>query len=77
MAILNHPGFTPKSTSWYVINDPQVPFYYYSPAVIFDKNILLRKGESLQLKNRIWMLAGEVSKEQLQQKYNHYLDNMK
>jgi len=74
MLILNHPGFTPKSMSWYVINDPQIPFYYYSPAVIFDKHILLRKGEALCLKNRIWILAGEVSKEQMEQKYNQYLN---
>ncbi len=76
MMINNQPGFTPKSSSWYIINDPQVPFYYYSPAVIFDKNILLKKGETLRLKYRIWMLGGEVSKEQLGQKYNHYLNNI-
>ena len=74
MLIINQPGFTLKSSSWYVINDPQVPFYYYSPAVIFEKNILLKKGESLRLKYRVWMLGGEVSKEQLQQKYKQYLD---
>ncbi len=73
MVILNHPDFTPKSSSWYVINDPQVPFYYYSPAVIFDKNILLRKGESLQLKYRIWMLPGTYTKEKLQEKFEQYL----
>ena len=77
MLILNHPRFTPKSSSWYIINDSQVPFYYYSPAVIFDKNILLKKGESLHLKYRIWMLGGEVSKGQLQQKYNQCLDLIK
>ena len=73
MLILNHPKFTPKSLSWYVINDPQVPFYYYSPAVLFDHNILLRKGESLRLKYRIWMLPGIETRENLQKKYDQYI----
>ena len=76
MLIITQPEYTPKSSTWYIINDPQVPFYYYSPAIIFDKNILLKKGESLRLKYRIWMLGGEVSKEQLVQKYNHFLDKI-
>jgi len=74
MSILKNPGFTAGSTSWYVISDQNVPFYYFSPAVLFDHNILLKRGESIRLKYRIWMLPGEFSKERLQQKYNEYLN---
>ena len=72
--ILIHPKFAPISSRWYVINDPQVPFYYYSPAVLFDHNILLKKGEMLRLKYRIWILSGSYTKEKLQEKYEHYLN---
>ena len=74
ISMLKNPGFTAGSTSWYVISDQNVPFYYYSPAVLFDHNILLKKGESIRLKYRIWMLPGEVSRDELQQKYNQYLN---
>jgi len=72
LSILQHPKFTAGSTSWYVISEQNVPFYYYSPAVLFDRKILLKKGETLQLKYRIWILPGEVSREVLQQKYIQY-----
>jgi hypothetical protein len=74
ISILPHPQFSVGSTSWYVISDPNVPFFYYSPAVLFDRKILLKKGEPLHLKYRIWMLPGQVSGEILQQKYNQYLN---
>ncbi len=74
ISILKNPGFTAGSTSWYVISDQNVPFYYYSPAVLFDHNILLKRGESIRLKYRIWMLPGEVSRNIVQQKYKEYLN---
>lgn len=52
--------YTPASCSWYVINDPKIPFYYYSPAVLFDHKIILKKGENLRLKYTIRMIAGEL-----------------
>jgi hypothetical protein len=72
MSIFPDPKSTTASTSWYVISDPKIPFYYYSPAILFDSKILLKMGETLQLKYRTWMLSGEISKEKLQKKYNQY-----
>ncbi len=74
MAVLQHPKFTTKATSWYVINDPKTPFYYYSPAILFDGKLMLKKGETLALKYRIWMLPGAVTKDKLQQKFEQYLN---
>lgn len=76
ISIIHHPQFTLGSTSWYVITDQNVPFYYYSPAVLFERKIILRKRETLILKYRIWMLPGEVSREMLQQKYDQYLNQI-
>jgi len=77
IAILTHPIFTTNSTSWYVISDQKIPFYYYSPAILFDNKIVLKKGETLHLKYRIWMLSGIISKEKLVEKYDHYIDKQR
>jgi type 1 glutamine amidotransferase len=74
MAVLRHPQFTTSSTSWYVISDPKIPFYYYSPAILFDGKIVLKIGETLRLKYRVWMLSGAVTKDKLQKKYNQYIN---
>jgi type 1 glutamine amidotransferase len=74
MAILQNPQLTPKSSSWYLINDQKIPFYYYSPAVLFDSKIVLKKGEALRLEYRIWLLPGEITKEKLKEKFDSYLN---
>ncbi|MEI6678285.1 MAG: DUF6807 family protein [Mariniphaga sp.] len=74
LSIFPDPKFTTAKTSWYVISDPKIPFYYYSPAILFDGKILLKMGETLRLKYRTWMLAGVVSKEKLEKNYNQYIN---
>jgi type 1 glutamine amidotransferase len=73
ICIMQNPDFTTPATSWYVINDPLIPFYYYSPAVLYDGNIILKNGESLQLKYRIYILPGIPAKDELQNKYEDYV----
>jgi len=73
MAVFQHPKFTTNPANWYVINDPKIPFYYYSPAILFDNKIVLKMGETLTLKYRIWMLPGAVTKDKLQEKFEQYL----
>lgn len=76
ICILQNPKFTTPTTSWYVIKEPATPFYYYSPAALFDGPITLKKGETLQLKYRIWILAGDIGKEALQAKYDGYSNDL-
>ena len=73
MAVLQHPQFKTSSTSWYVISDPKIPFYYYSPAILFDNKIVLKMGETLRLKYRMLMLPGAVTKDKLQKKFDLYI----
>ncbi len=75
LAMMQHPKFTTNSTSWYAIKDPKTPFFYYSPAALFDRKIILKKGETLRLKYRILVLTGTESKQQLLEKYEQYLKN--
>jgi type 1 glutamine amidotransferase len=76
ISILLHPEFTTSSASWYVIEDQNIPFYYFSPAVLFDHKIILRKGEILHLKYRIWILPGVYTKEKIQEKFDQYVNKM-
>ncbi len=54
------PQYRSETNTWYIINDPIYPFYYFSPAVIFDRPVVLKKGASWRLKYRIQMIEGEV-----------------
>ncbi|MEI6276774.1 MAG: DUF6807 family protein [Prolixibacteraceae bacterium] len=54
------PQFKSPTNTWYIINDPLIPFYYFSPAVIFDSPVVLKKGTNWRLKYRIEMIEGEV-----------------
>ena len=74
MSILQDPVNTTNVTSWYIINNPQIPFYYYSPAVIYDGKIILKKGKDLHLKYRVWIIVGKTNKQELQKKYNDYIN---
>lgn len=73
LCIMQNPDFSTPTTSWYLVNDPVIPFYYYSPAVLFDGKIILRIGETLQLKYRIYILPGITEKEELQNLFEDYL----
>ena len=53
------PQYTPESCRWYTINDPIIPFYYYSPAILYDHRLVLKKGQTMQLKYKVRMIAGE------------------
>ena len=73
MCIFQNLKFSTPNTSWYVINNPDIPFFYYSPAVLYDSRIVLKKDETLHLKYRVWVLPGNISKEDIQAKYDEYV----
>jgi type 1 glutamine amidotransferase len=75
VCLLQDPAYTTSLTRWYIINDPSKPFYYYSPAAIFDGRIILKKEQQLHLRYRVWVIPGETRKEELQTKYASYLNN--
>jgi type 1 glutamine amidotransferase len=74
ICMMQDPGFTTNVTSWYIINEPAAPFYYYSPAAIYDGKIILGIGENLRLKYRVWILPGETGIEELDSKYVEYIN---
>jgi type 1 glutamine amidotransferase len=73
VCIFQNRNFTTSKTSWYFKDEPEVPFFYYTPALLYDGKIILKKGEVLMLKYRMWVLPGETDKEQLQKRYDEYV----
>lgn len=63
---INHPG------KWFISNDTETPFYYFSPALIFDQKLILKKGEKLRLKYRLLVSSGEINQTKLQSNWNHF-----
>jgi type 1 glutamine amidotransferase len=76
ISIIQDPEFTTRNTSWYIIRTPEIPFFYYSPAVIYDGPITLKKGEKLQLKYRVLIIPGKTNREELGERYDEYLDRI-
>jgi type 1 glutamine amidotransferase len=73
VCIFQNRNFTTSKTSWYFKDEPALPFFYYTPALLYDGKIILKKGEVLKLKYRMWVLPGESDKEELQKKYDEYV----
>jgi len=71
VCIFENLRYTTANTSWYVINTPEIPFFYFSPAVLYDGKIILKKGSTLHLKYRTW-ISGKIGKEELAKKYEEY-----
>lgn len=59
--------------AWYSVNTPELPFYYFSPAYLYYKPLVLEKGEELHLKYRICHYGDEVSEEVLGNQYQKFL----
>lgn len=47
------PKYNLPTCRWYVINDPLIPFFFYSPGVIFDDKVTFKKGQDFRLRYRI------------------------
>lgn len=62
-----------EGEAWYLIDQAQQPFYYFSPAYLYLKPLTLHKGNELQLNYRILHLAGEASREMLKSENEQYL----
>ena len=60
--------------AWYVTTNPNIPFYFINPAYVFLKPKTLLKGETLNMKYRVLHLEGDVSKEEMANRYKEYVN---
>lgn len=76
-AIFDHPQNLSYPTAWFMSDDVGHPFYYFSPAPIFHKPHVLKKGDELKLMYRLKLYAGEVNAEKLGKDQKDFLSNAK
>lgn len=72
ISIFDHPSNFNYPNKWFISNDPGVPFYYFSPALIFDKKLILKNGEKLHLKYRLLVSEGEANQIKIQANWNQF-----
>lgn len=62
----------PERAAWYSVNSGDLPFYYFSPAVLYKKPLILLKGEKLHLKYRVVHHNSEVSEGKLRNEFDNF-----
>ncbi|MEI8115845.1 MAG: DUF6807 family protein, partial [Bacteroidia bacterium] len=72
MTIFDHPENRNSPNKWFISNDAETPFYYFSPAVVFDSKLILKKGEILRLKYRLLVSSGEIDQAKIQSSWNQF-----
>ena len=63
-----------EGEAWYLIDQPQQPFYYFSPACLYLKPLTLPQGTKLHLNYRVLHIAGDVTQEMLESEYQQYIN---
>jgi type 1 glutamine amidotransferase len=59
VTIFDHPDNFNYPSKWFISKTLDHPFYYFSPAVIFNSKHVLKKGDKLHLKYRLLVLPDE------------------
>ncbi len=62
-------------SEWYALDYEDHPFYFFSPAYIYHKPLLLLINESLQLKYRIKHYKGNIPSSELEKEFELYKQN--
>ncbi|MBN2311641.1 MAG: PmoA family protein [Candidatus Hydrogenedentes bacterium] len=65
IAIIQFPGNPLSPTPWYLIARPDVPFHYFSPAVLYRAPRTLTRGKPFTLRYRIYVHPGRWTVQQL------------
>lgn len=65
VTIFDHPKNLRHPNQWYITMSTNHPFYYFSPAMLFDSKLILQKGEQLHLKYRLLVSSEETGPEEI------------
>ncbi len=68
LAIFDHPKNTRHPSPWYV--EPGMP--YFSPAILFNEPLKIPAGESLELRYRLLIHAGELDREKIEKEWREF-----
>ena len=72
LTIFDHPENLNHPNKWFIEKNPDIPFYYFSPAILFDSEEVLHGGEKLHLKYRLLISPGKRNQSQLQEHWNNF-----
>ena len=61
-----------EGEAWYLIDQPQQPFYFFSPAYLYLRPLTLHQEEELHLHYRILHITGNMTQEMLESEYQQY-----
>lgn len=70
--IMINPDTRRDGAAWYSVNTDELPFYYFSPAFLYKKPLILLKGGRINLRYRILHLNGEMDNSKLKKEFNKY-----
>ncbi len=70
--IMIDPHAIRDGAAWYSVNTDKLPFYYFSPAFLYHKPLVLLKDEKINLKYRILHLNGTMDNSRLNKEFNKY-----
>jgi hypothetical protein len=57
---------------WYIAIRPDTPFYYFSPSILYDSKMTLKKGKQLNLKYRLLVSPGKPDATSIQLNWNEF-----
>ena len=66
-----------EGEAWYLINQPELPFFYFSPAFLYLKPLSIHQGEKLHLNYMVLHISGDVTQEMLESEYLQYIHRTK
>jgi hypothetical protein len=72
LTIFDHPENLNQPNKWFIEKNPDIPFYYFSPAILFDSEEVLYEGEKLHLKYRLLISPGKRNQTQLHEHWNNF-----
>lgn len=70
--IMIDPTTERDGAAWYSVNTNDLPFYYFSPAFLYKKPLVLLKDEKINLRYRILHLNGEMNYFILKEEFNKF-----
>jgi hypothetical protein len=76
MALLEHPGNT-VSVFLLLCNVSRCPFYFFSPAVLYDRSHLLKGNESMALRYRVAVHSERLEADGLKKQLRQFLNDTK
>jgi type 1 glutamine amidotransferase len=63
-----------EPSGWFIVDNQETPFHYFSPSPIFHKKIVLKKAETLVLKYRAYIVQGELDRENLEKRMGLFVE---